>query len=409
MAYTLKVIRIPVLRIVMSTLLIKNPAEIFTGTEIISKASVLIEEDTIIQVGHIHPKHADTILDARGKTLIPGFIDCHTHLVFAGSRDFELDMKLSGAHYSKIAQVGGITYTVDLTRKASKKELFNQASKRLDTMLAHGTTTLEAKSGYGLDLETEIKILEVIKELNKKYPLDIIPTFMGAHAIPSGCTSSGYVKNIVDDMIPLVAEKKLARFCDVFCEKGYFSVKQSQEILEIGKHYGLIPKIHADELTPLGGAELAARVHAISADHLLHASSNGLRQMRIADVTAVLLPATPFALMTNTYAPVQLMLKEGVRVALASDLNPNCWTESMQFIIQLACYMMHMSPLEAIQAATRNAAYALGISESVGTIEPGKKADMVLLDCPSHRFLPYHFGVNLVSTVIKNGKKIYSS
>jgi len=393
----------------MSTLLIKNLAEIVTGNEIIPKASVLIEEDKIAQVGHIHPKQADKVLDAEGKTLIPGFIDCHTHLVFAGSRDFELDMKLTGARYSEIAQVGGINYTVNLTRKTSKEELFIQASKRLDTMLAHGTTTLEAKSGYGLDLATEIKILEVIQELDKKYPLDIIPTFMGAHAIPPGCTPSDYVKNIVDDMIPLVAEKKLARFCDVFCEKGYFSVEQSQYILERGKHYGLVSKIHADELTPLGGAELAAQVHAISADHLLHVSNKGLRQMRIADVTAVLLPATPFALMTGTYAPARRMLKEGVRVALATDLNPNCWTESMQFIIQLACYMMHMSPLEAIQAATRNAAYALGISDTVGTIEPGKKADMVLLDCPSHRFLPYHFGVNLVSTVIKNGKIIHSS
>jgi len=391
----------------MSTLLVKNPAEIFTGKKIIHKSSVLIEEDTITQVGDIYPKHVDTVLDAKGKTLIPGFIDCHTHLVFAGSREFELDMKLKGATYTDIAKVGGINYTVNLTQKTSKKELFLQAYKRLDAMLAHGTTTLEAKSGYGLNLAAEIKILEVIKELNKKHPLGIIPTFMGAHAIPPDSTSRDYQRDMLDNMIPVVAQKKLAKFCDVFCEKGYFTLKQSQEILETGKQYGLAPKIHADELTKYGGAELAARVQATSADHLLNISDRGIQEMRTADVTAVLLPATPFSLMEPCYAPARKMIEQGLRVALATDLNPNCWTESMQFVIQLACYMMQMTPQEAITAATRNAACALGISDSVGTIEPGKKADLVLLDCPSHCFLPYHFGVNLVSHVIKDGRLIY--
>jgi imidazolonepropionase len=391
----------------MSSLLIKNIAEIFTGIKSIPGDSVLIEDGIITQIGHIHPPWADLVLDAEGKTLTPGFIDCHTHLVFAGSREFELDMKLKGATYTDIARVGGINYTVNLTQKTSKKELFLQAYKRLDAMLAHGTTTLEAKSGYGLDIATEIKILEVVKELNKKHPLDIIPTFMGAHAIPPGSTRSDYQRDILDDMIPVVTQKKLAKFCDVFCEKGYFTLEQSQEILEMGKKCGLAPKIHADELTPYGGAELAAKVQATSADHLLCVSDRGIQEMITADVTAVLLPTTPFSLMESRYAPARKMIQQGLRVALATDLNPNCWTESMQFVIQLACYMMHMTPQEAIEAATRNAAYALGISDTIGTIEIGKKADLLLLDCPSHCFLPYHFGVNLVSHVIKNGEIIY--
>ena len=393
----------------MSSLLIKNISEIFTGKQSIRGDSILIDDGIIVKIGHIHSTRADCIIDAKGKTLIPGFIDCHTHLVFAGSREFELDMKLRGATYTDIAKIGGINYTVSLTQKTSKKELFSQAYKRLDVMLAHGTTTLEAKSGYGLNLATEIKILEVIKELNEKHPLDIIPTFMGAHAIPSDSTPTDYQRDILDDMIPVVAQKKLAKFCDVFCEKGYFTLDQSQEILEMGKRYGLASKIHADELTKYGGAELAAKVHATSADHLLCVSDNGIKDMIKADVTAVLLPATPFSLMEPCYAPARKMISQGLRVALATDLNPNCWTESMQFVIQLACYMMHMTPQEAITAATHNAAYALGISDTVGTIEPGKKADIVLLNCPSHIFLPYHFGVNLVSHVIKNGELIYPS
>jgi imidazolonepropionase len=392
----------------MTSLCITNASEIVTGTQIISPGEVCIEEDIITRVGKPGGEKADVTIDATGKTILPGFIDCHTHLVFGGSREFELDMKLKGATYQEIARVGGITYTMEETRRASKKTLYHQAEKRLNTMLAYGTTTVEAKSGYGLNLPTEIKILEVTQELNTVHPLTIIPTFMGAHAIPPEYTPDDYVAHIIETMIPAVSKKNLARFCDVFCEKGYFSIEQSRRILMAAKTRGMSPKIHADEFTCMGGAELAAELNATSADHLLMAADTGLAQMAHKNIPAVLLPATPFSLPGEHYAPAQKMMALGVPIALATDLNPNCWTESMQFIIQLACYRMGLTPLQAIQAATHHAAQALGIEDTVGRIEPGKKADLVLLNCPSHQFLPYHFGINLVEQTIKQGK-IYTS
>ena len=388
-------------------LLIKDASEVFLPDGVQKNVSILVENGRIKKIGkNLDGKDAE-IVDATGKTILPGFVDAHTHAIFAGSREFELEMKLNGKTYEYIAEHGGgINYTVRETREAPSYQLFSEAKKRLDRMLEYGTTTAEVKSGYGLDLESEIKILKVAKELNEKHSVDVIPTFLGAHAVPPEMDKDDYVDTVVDEMIPIVADEKLARFCDVFCERGYFTLEESKRILEAGKEHGLAPKIHADEFTSCGGAGLAAEMHAISADHLLMASDSGIRQMAKAGVTAVLLPAVPFSLMKDGYAPARKMISTGVKVALATDLNPNCWTENMQLVIQLACFKMGMTPEEAIKGATINAARAIGMEKEVGSIEEGKKADLLVIDAPSHVFIPYHFGVNLVEKVIKNGKVV---
>ena len=369
---------------------------------IIHKGSIAIKNGKIFDVGKNLKYTAETVIDATGKTVMPGFVDPHTHLVFSGSREFELDMKLRGFSYMDILKKGGgIFYTVTETRKASEASLIEQSKKRLDNMLKHGTTTCEAKSGYGLDTETEIKILKINEKLNKKHPVDIVSTFLGAHAVPEEYSADEYVDIIIDEMISKV--KGLASFCDVFCEKDVFTVEQSKKILDAGKKYGLIPKIHADEIVDTGGAALAAEVGAISADHLLHSNEQGIKQMIKQGVVGVLLPGTPFTLMMKEYADARKMINMGLPIALATDLNPNCWIENMQFIIQLACYNMKMTPAEAITASTFNAACAIGLNAKIGSLEIGKQADIIVLDCPSHLFIPYHIGVNLVNTVIKNG------
>ena len=372
---------------------------------IIENGSVAIKDGKIVETGNDLEYDAEKTIDASGKTVMPGFIDPHTHLVFAGSREFELDMKLKGLSYMEILKKGGgIFYTVNETRRATNEELLKQSKKRLDTMISHGTTTCEAKSGYGLDTETELKMLEIQKKLNDIHPMDIVSTFLGAHAIPKEHSADDYVDIIISEMLPQV--KGLAMFCDVFCEKGVFTVEQSRRILEAGKKYGLIPKIHADEIVDTGGASLAAEIGAISADHLLMSSDKGINEMARKGVIGVMLPGTPFSLMQDNYAPARKMIDSGVPIALATDLNPNCWVENMQFMIQLGCFNMKMTPAEAVTAATFNAACAIGVNDTVGSLEKGKKADVIILDCPNHKSIPYHFGVNLVETVIKNGKII---
>lgn len=396
--------------------LIKNANELITlkgpnkprtkkemnNLSIIHKGSIAIKNDKIFDVGKNLKYTAETVIDATGKTVMPGFVDPHTHLVFSGSREFELDMKLRGFSYMDILKKGGgIFYTVTETRKASEASLIEQSIKRLDNMLRYGTTTCEAKSGYGLDTETEIKILKINEKLNKKHPIDIVSTFLGAHAVPEKYSADEYVNIVTNEMIPKIRD--LANFCDVFCEKDVFTIKQSKKILETGKQYGLTPKIHADEIVDTGGAALAAEMDAISADHLLRSNENGIRKMAAKGVIGVLLPGTPFTLMMKEYADARKMIDMGLPVALASDLNPNCWIENMQFIVQLACYNMKMTPAEAITASTFNAACAIGLNDKIGSLEVGKQADIIVLDCPSHLFIPYHIGVNLVNTVIKNG------
>ena len=397
-------------------ILLKNANELITlkGTNkprtknemnilsIIKKGSIAIRNSKIVDVGKNLNYKAKRTIDATGKVVMPGFVDPHTHLVFSGSREFELDMKLKGYSYMDILKKGGgIFYTVNETRKASEKSLFEQSIKRLNNMLRYGTTTCEAKSGYGLDTETELKILKMNKRLNDNHSIDIISTFLGAHAIPKEYPSNDYVDIVINEMMPKT--KGLASFCDVFCEKDVFTISQSKKILEAGKKYGLMPKVHADEIVDTGGANLAAEVGAISADHLLRSNEKGLKQMIKKDVVGVLLPGTPFALMMREYANARKMIDMGLPVALASDLNPNCWIENMQFIIQLACYNMEMTPAEAITASTFNAACAIGLNDKIGSLEKGKHADLIVLDCPSHLFIPYHVGINLVKTVIKNG------
>ena len=372
---------------------------------IIENGSVAIKDGKIVETGNDLEYDAEKTIDASGKTVMPGFIDPHTHLVFAGSREFELDMKLKGLSYMEILKKGGgIFYTVNETRKATNEELLKQSKKRLDTMISHGTTTCEAKSGYGLDTETELKMLEIQKKLNDIHPMDIVSTFLGAHAIPKEHSADDYVDIIINEMLPRV--KGLAMFCDVFCEKGVFTIEQSRRILEAGKKYGLIPKIHADEIVDTGGASLAAEIGAISADHLLMSSDKGINEMARKGVIGVMLPGTPFSLMQDNYAPARKMIDSGVPIALATDLNPNCWVENMQFMIQLGCFNMKMTPAEAVTAATFNSACAIGVNDTVGSLEKGKKADVIILDCPNHKSIPYHFGVNLVETVIKNGRII---
>jgi len=383
--------------------------------KIVKDAALAIKNGKIIAVGKTSKvktnfKAIQTI-DAQGKTVIPGFVDSHTHLVFAGSREDEFEMRLKGATYMEILQRGGgILNTVRETRRASERELIENCKKTLNVMLEHGTTTVEAKSGYGLTLKDEVKCLRVVKNLNETHQLDIVSTFLGAHAVPpefsDGEQADRYVDLIIDKMIPEVASRKLAEFCDVFCEKGVFSISQSKRILLRGKEYGLKPKVHAEEMTQFGGAELAAEVGAVSADHLLYASEKGLETMAKRGVIAVLLPAAAFTLMTEKYADARKIISMGVPVALGTDFNPSCWVENQQLIIALACRQMRMTPAEALTAATINAAHAVNRACDVGSLEPGKKADVVVLNVPSHKFLGYRFGVNLVEKVIKEGKLV---
>jgi imidazolonepropionase len=303
---------------------------------------------------------------------------------------------------------GGILKTVKETRKASRGELIESCKKTLDTMLEHGTTTVEAKSGYGLTTMDEIKCLKVMKVLNQKHPIDIVPTFLGAHAIPSEYKNNPdeYVDLLINEMIPEVASRKLAEFCDVFCEKGVFDVSQCRKILLKGKEQGLTPKLHADEMTRLGGAELAAQIGAISASHLLFASDNGLKAMAKQGVMATLLPGASFSLMTGRYADARKMISWSVPVALGTDYNPNCWIESQQFVIALACHQMRITSSEAIAAATINASHAINRAQTVGSLEAGKKADIAVLNVPNHKFLGYRFGTNLIDKVVKNGNLV---
>ena len=383
---------------------------------IIRDGAVAVKDGRMVAIGktsEVKKRYtAEIIVDAKGKLVTPGLVDSHTHLVFAGSREDEFEMKLKGASYLEILQKGGgILRTVAETRRASLEELVKLGKERLNMMLLHGTTTVEAKSGYGLSTKEEIKCLEAINRLNNEHPIDVTPTFLGAHAVPTEYSekTEEYVKLIVEEMIPAVAERRLAEFCDVFCEKGVFNVEQSKRILLAGKEHGLKPKIHADEMSWLGGAELAAEVGAVSAEHLLYASDEGIRALAESEVIAVLLPAASFSLMLGRYADARKMINEGVAVALGTDFNPVCWVENMQFVIALACRMMRLSPAEALAAATINAAHSIARASLVGSLEVGKKADITVFNVPNHRFLAYRFGVNLVDKVVKNGRLVVDS
>jgi imidazolonepropionase len=380
---------------------------------VLQNSSILVEAGLIHGVG----KYEDLmrgrsekdyhVIDAAGKVVMPGFVDPHTHLVFSGSRANELPWKVEGASYMEIAERGGgIQKTVRETREASPSKLFEQANDRLDDMLSYGTTTLEAKSGYGLTMEDEIKTLSVVAMLNERHPVDIVSTFLGAHAIPEEFADDreGYVSLLEDEMIPAVAERKLAEFCDVFCEDGYFAPEESRRILEKGQTHGMRSKIHADEFMSSGGARVAAEIGAITADHLVHTSEEDMVRIANSGVVAVLLPAVPLLSMEERFANARRMIELDIPIAIATDMNPNCWVTSMQTVISLACYKMRMMPEEAIVASTINAAYALGRGEKIGSLDVGKAADVLVLDVPDYTHIPYKFDRNCVEIVIKNGK-----
>lgn len=374
-----------------------------------------IQEGRIVQVGPeaeiLKMQTLQTeIIDLEGKLLLPGFVDPHTHLVYAGNRAHEWTLKQQGIPYLEILrQGGGILDTVQKTRVAGKETLKLETQKRLQAMLEGGITTVEIKSGYGLDTETELMQLEVVGELQNQQPLDLVATFMGAHATPPEYRQNpqAYVDLVIDEMIPAVAIQGIAKFCDVFCESGVFTPEQSRMILEQGKAYGLMPKIHADELEVSGGSQIAAEVKAISADHLLETNDEGMKKMAEAGVIGVLLPATSFNLAKGKYARARAMLEHGMAIALSTDANPGSSpTENMQFVLSLACLYLKLTPAEAIMAATLNAAHAIGLGHEIGSIEVGKWADFVVMDAPSIEYLPYHFAMNHVARVYKKGKRI---
>ncbi|MDH7476982.1 MAG: imidazolonepropionase [Candidatus Bathyarchaeota archaeon] len=380
---------------------------------IIHHGALAVKDGRIVAVGKTvevtKAFKGENVISAHGKTVMPGFVDPHTHLVFAGFREDEFQMRVEGASYMEIlSSGGGILKNVRETRKANVEKLVDYGLKRLDIILEYGTTTVEAKSGYGLTTKDELKILEATKRINQLHCVDVIPTFLGAHAIPPEykANSHDYVNLIVEETLPKVAEKRLAEFCDVFCERNVFSLEQSKRILVAGKNYGLKPKVHADEMSTLGGAELAADIGAVSADHLLFSSVEGIKAMANKGVIGVLLPAAAFSLMIGKYADARLMIDLGVPIALGTDFNPNCLIENMQLVIAFACHFMKLTSAEALTAATINAAHAIERANEIGSLEVGKKADIVILDVPNHKFLGYHFGVNLVDKVIKNGRVV---
>jgi imidazolonepropionase len=345
-------------------------------------------------------------IDASGKVVLPGFVDSHTHAMFAGDRAHEFALRSAGATYQEIAQQGGgILSTVSHVRAASKKELKRSTLRFMNQMMKHGTTTVEIKSGYGLTLDAEIKMMEAIHELREEEMMGVVPTFIGAHAVPPEFKEdqAAYEALVIEKMIPYIGKRKLAGFCDVFCEQGYFDIESSRRILEAGKAWGMAPKVHAEEITPFGGARLAAQVGAVSADHLERVDDAGIEAMREAGVIATLLPGVSFFL-NHGYAPARKLIDAGVPVAIASDFNPgSCMSYSMPLMMTIACTQMRLSPEEALCAATLNGAAALRLSDTCGSIEKGKDADLIIADVPDYYHLAYHFGTNHVVKTIKNG------
>ena len=375
--------------------------------------AVAVRHGRITKVGSSEELRSEVrarrVLDASGRVVMPGFVDPHTHLVFAGSRADEFESRLSGASYLEImAAGGGIMSTVRAVREASEEELLAQSRARADEVLSYGTTTAEVKTGYGLTTTDELKCLRVIQHLDRTHPLDLVPTFLGAHTVPEeyGERADDYTQLVIEEMLPAVAAQGgLARFCDVFCDAGAFTREQSRRILSAAQALGLGVKIHADEFAALGAAKMAAELGAISADHLVRTPDDEMKALARSGTIAVLLPGTPFGLGEHEFARAQEWLEAGAVVALATDLNPGtCYCGSMPFIIALGCRYMGLTPAQAVVAATLNAAYAIGKGTQVGSIEPGKAADLIVLDTDDYRDLAYRFGGNPVAAVVKAGE-----
>ena len=384
--------------------------------QIINDGAVVIEQGIIRAVGKTEDTISDldesrfSVIDARGKTVLPGFVDSHTHFVFGGYRAEEFSWRLRGDSYMQILERGGgILNTVLATRESKKDELIEAGKKRLDSMLSFGVTTVEGKSGYGLDHDTELKQLEVMAELDNGHPIDIVRTFLGAHAVTKDYKGREdiYIDYLIDRVMPEVAERKLAEFCDVFCEKNVFSVEQARRLLSRAKEMGFKLKIHADEIVQLGGAELAAELDAVSADHLLQASDKGIHDMAEKGIIATLLPGTAFSL-REPYARGRYMIDNNCAVALATDLNPgSCFSESIPLIFALATLYMNITTEEAITALTINGAAALNREDAIGSIDVGKKGDVAILEFPSYEYIPYHIGVSAVEKVVKDGNLVF--
>ena len=394
---------------------------------IIRDGGMLIRGGKIDSVGpsdEIEKKsHGAEMVDAGGRVVLPGFVDAHTHLIFAGNRLDDFERRARGESYEQIFKAGGgIWSTVEKTRAASEQDLLVQAKKHADWFLRCGTTTVEAKSGYGLTVEDELKILRVMRSLNEQSPLEIVPTFLGAHAVPravaqailpasqdsqTGLSVSRYIELVIDEMLPRLAEEKLAEFCDVFCERGYFDVQQSRKILSAAKELGLELRIHADQLTNSGAARLAAELKATTADHLEKTDEQGIAALKKANVQPVLLPGSVYALGSSDYPRAREMIGAGLPVVIATDFNPGSSpTPSMPMILSLACTQMKMSPAEAITAATINAAYSLNRGNTIGSLEQGKLANFAIFDCEDHRELAYWFGVPQTHSVYVRGERL---
>ncbi|MFC7394183.1 imidazolonepropionase [Scopulibacillus cellulosilyticus] len=380
---------------------------------VIENAAVAVKDGKVLKVGkqeELADIDADEKIDCGGKLVSPGLVEPHTHLVFGGSREHEMALKQQGVPYLEILEKGGgILSTVRATRETPFKDLVEKAMFHLDRMMSYGITTMEAKSGYGLDYDTEMKQMQVVKHVKNLTSMDIVSTFLGAHAIPEELKDNPerFLDEMID-MLPEIKEKELAEFVDIFCETGVFSVEQSRAYLEKAKEAGFQVKIHADEIDPLGGAELAADVGAITGDHLVGASDKGIRRLAEEGVIAVLLPGTSFYLCKGKHARARKMIESGVAVALSTDFNPgSSVTENLQMIMSLAALNLKMTPEEIWNAVTVNSAYAINRGDSAGKIAAGRKADIVIWDAPNYLYIPYHYGVNHVQKVFKAGEKVY--
>ncbi|HME88972.1 MAG TPA: imidazolonepropionase [Chthoniobacterales bacterium] len=377
---------------------------------IIRDGGILTRDGKIYTVGtsdEIEKKASNTeIVDLGGRVALPGFVDAHTHLVFAGNRIADFERRARGETYEQIAKAGGgIWSTVEKTRAASEAELFAMAKRHSDWFLRCGTTTIEAKSGYGLTLEDELKILRVMRRLNDETPLEIVPTFLGAHAVPREMSPEKYVDLVINEMLPRIARERLAEFCDVFCERGYFDIERSRKILTAAKNLGLKLRGHVDQLSNSGGAKLMSELGAATADHLERTDEQGIAALKRANVQPVLLPGSVYALGSTSYSRAREMIDAGLAIALATDFNPGSSpTPSMPMALSLACTQMKMSPAEAISAATINAVFSLNRGNRIGSLEPGKFANVTVFDCEDYRELAYWFGIPQTHSVYVKGE-----